>query len=396
MKLFNIEQEALTIAKGDITALEIMQQPELWKETVDILGNNKTPIQIFLNKALAEKNVRVIITGAGTSAYVGDIVAPYLRRILGLRIESIATTDLVANPEDFFEKNTPTILVSCARSGNSPESVATYNLAEQLIDTLYHVIITCDKDGNLAQEVKGKEKNLLILMPEASNDSGFAMTGSFSCMVITLLMMFDLKHFKENQVVVQEIIECGKNILQNEAKYLQTILENGYHRIVYLGSSVLRGLAKEAALKTLELSSGKVAALSESILGFRHGPKSIVDDQTVVFIFLSNQSYTRQYDMDLLKELYQEKGQYKIVVISYGPDKKIADLADYTLIVNKEAIGNREDAYAGMAYILYAQIYAFLNSLALGITPDNPRADGTVNRVVKGVSIYSYDKCKEK
>lgn len=392
MKLFDMEQELLMAAKGDITALEIMQQPELWQHTVGIVENNKTRIQTFLTKALEEKNVRIIITGAGTSAYVGDIVAPYLRRALGLRVESVATTDLVSNPEDYFEKDTPTILVSCARSGNSPESVATYNLAERLISTLYQVVITCNKEGDLAQEVKGKENNLLVLMPEASNDKGFAMTGSFSCMVITLLMMFDLNRFNENQIMVQEIIDCGKDILQNETKVLQTIIANGCKRIVYLGSSVLSALAQEAALKTLELSSGKVVALSESVLGFRHGPKSIMDDQTVVFVFLSNQPYTRQYDMDLLKELHREKGSYKIVAISYVPDKEITELADYVFIVNEEAVGNMEDAYAGMVYILYAQMYAFLNSLALGVTPDNPRVDGTVNRVVQGVNIYSYDK----
>lgn len=392
MKLFNMEQELLMAAKGDITALEIMQQPELWQHTVGIMENNKTRIQTFLTKALEEKNVRIIITGAGTSAYVGDIVAPYLRRTLGLRVESVATTDLVSNPEDYFEKDTPTILVSCARSGNSPESVATYNLAERLIGTLYQVVITCNREGDLAQKVKGKENNLLVLMPEASNDKGFAMTGSFSCMVITLLMMFDLNRFNENQIMVQEIIDCGKSILQNETKVLQTIIANGCKRIVYLGSSVLSALAQEAALKTLELSSGKVVVLSESVLGFRHGPKSIMNDHTVVFVFLSNQPYTRQYDMDLLKELHREKGNYKIVAISYVPDKEITGLADYVFIVNKDAVSNMEDAYAGMVYILYAQMYAFLNSLALGITPDNPRADGTVNRVVQGVNIYSYDK----
>jgi tagatose-6-phosphate ketose/aldose isomerase len=392
VKLFNMEQELLVAAKGHITALEIMQQPELWQHTVGIMENNKTRIQTFLTKALEEKNVRIVITGAGTSAYVGDIVAPYLRRILGLRVESVATTDLVSNPEDYFERDTPTILISCARSGNSPESVATYNLAESLIDTLYQVVITCNKEGDLAQKVKGKDNNLLVLMPEASNDKGFAMTGSFSCMVITLLMMFDLNRFNENKVVVQEIINCGKDILQNEAKVLQTIVANGCKRIVYLGSSVLSALAQEAALKTLELSSGKVVVLSESVLGFRHGPKSIMDDQTVVFVFLSNQPYTRQYDVDLLKELHREKGNYKIAAISYIPDKEIAGLADYVFIVNKEAVSNMEDAYAGMVYILYAQMYAFLNSLALGITPDNPRSDGTVNRVVQGVNIYSYDK----
>lgn len=390
MKLFNMEREVLQAAQGGITASEILQQPILWQETVEILENNKTRIQNFWGKALREENLRIIITGAGTSAYVGNTVAPYIRRILGLRVDSIATTDLVSNPTDYFEKDTPTILISCARSGNSPESVATYKLGEQFVDHVYQIVITCNQEGALAKNAGGNDKNLLILMPELSNDKGFAMTGSFSCMVLTLLMMFTLEEFDKNKLVAQEIINCGKRILVDDAGEIQKLVNYGCKRIAFLGSSVLKGLAEEAALKSLELSSGKVVTFSESILGFRHGPKCIVDDQTMVFVFLSNQPYTRQYDLDILKELYREKGNYKVVAISYGPDATLAEMADYVLVVNKRAGSQMEDAYAALGYILYAQMYALLNSLNMGITPDNPRPDGTVNRVVQGVTIYSH------
>ena len=388
MKLFNMEQERLMTAKGYITASEIMQQPELWQETVAIIESNKQQIEDFLGKALLEKNLRIIITGAGTSAYVGDTVAPYIRRILGIRVDSIATTDLVSNPKDYFEKDTPTILISCARSGNSPESVATYNLAEQFVDQLYQIVITCNPEGDLAKNIGENNNKLLVLMPILSNDKGFAMTGSFSCMVLTLVLMFDLGNFTRNKGVAQEIIDCGKNILANQITDIEKLVDYGYKRIAFLGSSVLKGLAEEAALKSLELSSGKVVTFSESVLGFRHGPKCIVDDHTMVFVFLSNQPYTRQYDVDILKELYREKGNYQVVAISYAPDQTLAEIADYVLVVNKDGGSNQEDAYAALGYILYAQIYALLNSLKMGITPDNPRPDGTVNRVVQGVSIY--------
>ena len=388
MKLFTMEKEALVAAQGYVTATEIMQQPELWQQTVDIIEESKRQIQAFLTKPLAKRNIRIILTGAGSSAYVGDIVAPHLRRLFGFHVESIATTDLAANPEDYFTKETPTILVSFARSGNSPESVAAYDLAEQLVTDLYQVIITCNSEGDLAQKAAKKENNLLVIMPEASNDKGFAMTSSFSCMVLTSLMIFDLDHFSQNKAGVQNLIASGRRILTEDASRIQEITDAGYKRIVYLGSSVLKALSQEAALKALELSSGKIVALSESVLGFRHGPKCIVRDQTIVFVFLSNQSYTRQYDMDLLKELHREKGNYKIAAISYCPDEELQELADYVFIVNPEAVSSEQDAYAGLTYILYAQMYALLNSLSLGITPDNPRPDGTVNRVVQGVTIY--------
>lgn len=92
-------------------------------------------------------------------------------------------------PEYYFYENDTVLLVSFARSGNSPESVATVNLAEQLINNVYHLTITCAADGALAKRAKEQQNNLLLLMPERSNDAGFAMTGSFSCMMLTSLLV---------------------------------------------------------------------------------------------------------------------------------------------------------------------------------------------------------------
>ena len=58
--------------------------------------------------------------------------------------------------------------------------------------------------------------------------------------------------------------------------------DTGVSRVVYLGSDVLKGVAQESALKVLELTAGKVVALHDSPMGFRHGPKSVTDDDTVI------------------------------------------------------------------------------------------------------------------
>lgn len=389
MKLFTMEQADLAKRQGAITAGEIMQQPDLWQETAAMLAERRAALTAFLQPILAVPNLRIIITGAGTSAYVGDIVAPYLRRQYGLRVDSIATTDLVANPENYFEKDTPTILISCARSGNSPESVASYELGEQCVTQLYQIVVTCNAQGSLAQKAAGKHRALLLTMPERSNDQGFAMTGSFSCMVLTLLLLFE-RDGDAKKEWVQGLIAGGRRILQDEATVLSGMVAEKWSRIVYLGSSSLRALSQEAALKTLELASGRIVALSESVLGFRHGPKCIVNENTLVVMFISGDAYTRQYELDLLRELRREQQGYKVVAISYTPYPELSELADHVFVVQPEATAGPDDAYAALTYILYAQMYALLQSLALGITPDNPRPDGTVNRVVQGVVIHEY------
>ena len=72
----------------------------------------------------ARKTHKSNFTGAGTSQYVGDTVVPYLRAhgdTQAFSFESIGTTDIVAKPEDYLIKDEPTLLVSFARSGNSPK-----------------------------------------------------------------------------------------------------------------------------------------------------------------------------------------------------------------------------------------------------------------------------------
>ena len=262
-KIFGFNQEELSSLKATYTANEIYQQPELWKETLNIVENNKEAINKFLEKNLNKDNVRIILTGAGTSAYVGDTIYLYLAKKLGKRVEAIATTDFVSNPDEYIDENANTILVSYARSGNSPESVGTYDLFEKKVKNLAHIVVTCNKEGELAKKSQEKEGNLVLLMPEKSNDKSFAMTSSFTCMTLATLLLFDIANLEENKKIVEELATKGQASLDNQWKDAKTISDLGAERIVYVGSGALKGLCHEMALKNLELTSGKQVSVCE-------------------------------------------------------------------------------------------------------------------------------------
>ncbi len=355
------------------------------------MEKKRNDIQAYIEKKKLIPGIRIILTGAGTSAYVGDTSASYLSKKLNLRIEAISTTNIVSSPKDYFQSNVPTILVSFARSGNSPESVATYNLAKQIIKDLNQIVITCNKDGLLAKQCVKDNENLLLLMPKKSEDKGFAMTSSFTCMLLTSLLIFDMDNFDINVKTINSIAERGKVILDTKTEKMIELVKMGYERIVYLGSASLAGLSNEAALKGLELTSGKICSICESTLGFRHGPKSIINDKTLVFVFVSSDEYTRKYDLDVIKEIYNDKGAHKVVLIAQAKKWNLNNI-DCSVLATDDVDIVVDDAYSALDYILYAQLFAFFYSLWLGITPDNPRPDGTVNRVVEGVTIYEYVK----
>ncbi|MEK5444017.1 MULTISPECIES: SIS domain-containing protein [unclassified Fredinandcohnia] len=373
------------------TASEIFQQPVVWKKSISLFAQKKDEYKGFLQDIYSKHEVvKVILTGAGTSAFIGDILAPIFKREGKNKVffEAVATTEIVSNPSEYLVSEIPTILVSFARSGNSPESVATVNLGQQLINDFYQVVITCNKDGQLAQNVKDDKDSLVILLPEEANDKSLAMTSSFSCM---LLMAYAL--FTNNPSFEQEmdlVIENGKQLIQSVEASVDSVLESEFNRIIYLGSGLLGQLAHEASLKMLELTAGKVVATFESSLGFRHGPKSILNDQSVVALFLSSDPYTRKYDLDILKEIAGIPG-VKVIVLTEKIDETVEQYADWKFSVNtsRELLSN--DFYLALLYIVFAQTLAMKKSINLGISPDNPSPNGVISRVVQGVTIYDYE-----
>lgn len=388
--MFQKTIEELETLGAHITTKEIQQQPELWQELWDSYVEQEEELQAFLGRILeSQKRVRVIFTGAGTSAYVGDTILPYLKEVADEEVwdfQAVPTTHLVSNPHQFLKKTIPTLLVSFARSGNSPESIGAVEVGQTIVDDFYQLTITCAPDGQLAQKARGDDKNYLFLMPAGSNDQGFAMTGSFTCMGLAALLVFDPKSLRTKKEFVQGIIHLGESALRFESA-LESVVNQPFTRVVYLGSGVYAGMAREAQLKILELTAGRIATGFDSSLGFRHGPKSFVDRNTLVFTFVSNDPYTGLYDRDMLLELAGDEVAQEVLAVSIGA----VDGFEGTQLTFDEAYGFIPDAYVAFAFVLLGQTLALHASIKVGNLPDTPSPTGTVNRVVKGVVLYPLE-----
>lgn len=387
-KLLGVEISKLEDCSGLNTAKEIIQQPDTWRESVKNLIKNKIEIKSFIDSFLSKKEFRIILTGAGTSAFAGEVCEPYLTSLLNKRVEAIATTDLVASPKSYFIKGMPTLLISFARSGNSPESVHAVNLATQLVDDLYQVVITCNENGKLAKNTVNDEKSLLLLMPPQTNDLGFAMTSSFTTMVLNAMAVFNINNIENFSSDVDKLSNSVNDFIENNIEKVTSLSNEDFERIVYLGSSTSKGIARESALKVLELTAGKVNASYDTPLGFRHGPKSVVDDETVSVIYISNDEYTRKYDLDLAKEMLAHKKNDKVVIVGDNIEEDILNKADYVFNVENINYNVENKVLLPLQQIIFGQMLSFLKSVNLGITPDNPCPTGEVNRVVQGVILH--------
>ncbi|HET3391791.1 TPA: SIS domain-containing protein [Streptococcus pneumoniae] len=388
--MLHYTKEDLLELGAEITTREIYQQPDVWREAFEFYQAKREEIAAFLQE-IADKHdyIKVILTGAGTSAYVGDTLLPYFKEVYDERkwnFNAIATTDIVANPATYLKKDVATVLVSFARSGNSPESVATVDLAKSLVDELYQVTITCAADGKLALQAHGDDRNLLLLQPAVSNDAGFAMTSSFTSMMLTALLVFDATEFAVKSERFEVVSSLARKVL-DKAEDVKELVDLDFNRVIYLGAGPFFGLAHEAQLKILELTAGQVATMYESPVGFRHGPKSLINDNTVVLVFGTTTDYTRKYDLDLVREVAGDQIARRVVLLS--------DQAFGLENVKEVALGCGgvlNDIYRVFPYIVYAQLFALLTSLKVENKPDTPSPTGTVNRVVQGVIIHEYQK----
>ena len=387
--MFEKSAEELKQMGADITTAEIAQQPELWEDTLNIYRENKEAVEAFLAEARAMAQggrLTVIFTGAGTSDYVGDTVAPYLRHAGDTDLydfKPIASTDLVSAPLDFLRADDPTLLVSFARSGNSPESLASVDVVRTFVKQTKFLNITCAPEGHLAVQSQDDPDALTLLIPRA-NDKGFAMTGSYSCMELLTALIFDTASDEEKAAWVKAASEMGSEVIRREAD-VAAFLAGDYDRVTYLGSGSFGGLAQETQLKILELAHGLVATSYDTSMGYRHGPKSFVDDKTLVFVFVNNDPYTRQYDLDILNEIDGDGIAMKTIAVQQAGDTSFSH-ESFTF----EGHEPLPEAYLALPFVMVGQVVSLLNSIKVGNTPDTPSPSGTVNRVVKGVTIHPF------
>ncbi len=319
--------------------------------------------------------------------YIGEVLAGWLAKETGLRFRAVATTDIVTHPDSIFSNERPTLMVSFARSGDSPESVAAMDLASRLCDVVSHLVITCNPDGQLVKRIS-RENGIYFLLPPEADDKSLAMTGSFTAMSLAGLILLGGKSLESMTSVVNRLIGYGEFFLARFLADLRHLAEASFERTVFLGSGPFFGSAHESHLKLQELTDGRVICKFDSFLGFRHGPKAVIDRNTLNVFLFSSDKYVSQYEHDLIQNINQgEKGLFRVGV----SETKLKDIDLDLNIYFTEEVKTLPEPFLALVAVLPAQVLAFYKSLAFGLKPDTPSMSGTITRVVQGVNIYPFE-----
>lgn len=365
------------------TGSEIMHQPALWMKIWENVVSQKDVIQDFVGSATSESD-SIVLTGAGTSAYIGITVQRVFRKKYNLCSEPISTTHIVSHPKDFLISSRNVLMVSFARSGNSPESCAAADLVGQASSSAKHLIITCNKEGQLSKKYSNDPNAFVFVLPEEANDKSLAMTSSYTGMMLAAILIARIDEIESLEPSIIKLMAYGQRAL-DESQYICKIAQKDFNRAVFLGAGPLYGVAKEAQLKMQELTDGLVIGKHDSYLGLRHGPKAVIDDKTLVVHHMSNNAHSIKYDIDLIASMRKDSRPMGQLII--GEDIMCQEYVDWS--INFDSNGNPIDEdLLSVASIVPSQLLSTLKSIQLGLTPDNPSRNGAISRVVKGVSIY--------
>jgi len=385
--LLSLTHDELTRLGALATAREIEQQPSLWLKVYDLIAGRREELAAFMSRAFSHPDLEVVLTGAGSSAFIGEILAGAFRRYTDLPTRPLATTELLTHPLDFLSEEKAFLLISFARSGNSPESCAVVELSEKICKKVYHLVITCNKEGALAKSA-GHTDSCLIVLPPESNDQSLVMTSSFTSMVLAGMLITRLRELDmlKNQV---ETLACyGEKILSTHLPILKKIAADDFNRAVFLGSGCMTGVARESQLKLTELTGGFVLGHSDSFLGFRHGPRAMIDPRTLIVYLFSNDEYACLYEKDLVRSV--NSGEKGLVSLGIAENRPVPDHTGHLLLLSSGESKLDGDLLM-VCYVLPAQIIGFFKSLYCDLKPDSPSKNGTITRVVEGVNIYQFN-----
>ena len=348
----------------EYTMPEILRQPLLWPVTLKDVRTASERMQLTAKL----QHSRVLLTGAGTSAYAATAIASAWPRAC-----AVPTTDLLVDAERYIVD--VDIVISLARSGDSPESTAVVEGVRALRPDILQLAIVCNEDGALSHS----SLDGVITLDPRTNDQGLVMTGSFSNLVLAGLA---LAQADAVAATVDELSTRAIALVPDIDRACRRVADRTHDRIVILSSSPLLGWAREAGLKTLEMTAGHFPVITETHLGLRHGPMSFVKPDTLVLCLLSSDQVRRRYEEDLIYELRAKEIGYLVGIVDPNASKGLFD--EVIPAVAPQTI----DALRTPYEILGPQLIGYHLSLRIGLNPDNPSPNGVINRVVQGVRIH--------
>ena len=362
------------------TLREIVQQPFSWIRTADQIVR----LAPDLRSCVSELR-NIVLTGSGSCEYAGHCARLALQTRLGVNTLAIGGGALLTHLHA-LPPGRPALLISIARSGDSPESVGALSLLLKTDPAIHHLVLTCNAGGKVATNFQQDPRVRVVTLHDETNDRSLVMTSSFTNLALAAYALGFLDEPELYTSHCRHLSNIAKQLLETQFDTLAQVGALGFKRAVFLGSGPRLGAILEAALKMLEMTAGHVGAMSETYLGLRHGPMSYVHADTLVVCYLSSDATARSYECDLIHELNQKDlGMTKLIVGDAVP----ADLArDRDVVIDCPGLAELGEYSAPVIEVIIGQLLGFFRCMRAGLRPDSPSESGVINRVVQNFALH--------
>jgi glucosamine--fructose-6-phosphate aminotransferase (isomerizing) len=341
-----------------VTYREIASQPEALAAALRAVEEQAESLRTLWDEQPYE---RVIFTGCGSTHYLSLAAASAFQMLTGVAARGVPASELLLAPQVIYPANpTPTLLVAVSRSGATTETVRAVEDFQQA--GLGKVVtIICQADSDL-----GKMGQVNIVIPAAQEES-VAQTRAFTSMWVAACAL-------AGSVARQgALLEQLRRLPDVSRRHIESVGERmlalggnlSFDRIYFLGSGLRYGLACEGNLKMKEMSLTHTEPFH--FLEFRHGPKSMVTESTLIVGLMSDDS--QGYEATILCEL-RDLGAHLLVL----SEAAVPSVEGNSVIFNS----GLDEIGRGALYMPPLQFMALGRAVAKGLNPDRPRNLSTV------------------
>lgn len=390
LSLIHLDSEEKANRGLSHTPAEIGQQPLTWAATFASFQKTRKTMESFLIASGIENELHkrpiVFLIGAGTSDYIGQSLADLIRQKWQCEAVAVASTDLLTNLEDYVLEGRQYLWISFSRSGESPEGVAVLEKALDRYPNIFHLVVSCNALGRMIRVSRGDKRVFGLLLDDAVNDRGLAMTSSFSNMIVCGQCLANIWTVDAYEGILRSLIASGEKFLAAAADAAAALAKGPYTRACFVGSGALKAVARESALKVSELTAGQIQTMAESTLGLRHGPIAALNEETLFVCYLSSNASRQRYETDLLREIGNKGVVRTRVAVGLSPAKELLRESEYFVTPGNHA--DIPDAYRPPLDVIFGQLLGLFFSIRCNLKPDVPSPSGVISRVVQDFDIH--------
>lgn len=332
---------------------DIIGQASAWKASIQTVDEQASEIADFFAEPIDE----LVFTACGSPYYLGLSAARLWAEEVGSRATAAPASEIMLFPEAVLPAGGSPVLVGISRSGESTETVKAAKAFAKKFPART-VLFGCREDSTL-----DRLADLSIVIPEAHDDV-VPQTKSFSSMYLAAQYAAALVAGDDDlAAALRELPEELPSLLSQYEPILKRIGEADWETAVFLGGGPLYGVAAEAALKLTEMSL--THAVSYHTLEVRHGPRSVIDDKTLVVSLGSRRG--EPHEQHVITDLLEGSTPH---ILALTPDNgwKL-DGVGHEIPVG----GRLPDHAVGLQYLPLLQLLAYYRAMHKGLDPDTSR-----------------------